>query len=221
MKLKITKLQILAWALSFLPLIAVAAVYRVLPAQIPMHWGFDGAVEYSAKYQLWLVAGMAPLFGALFFVLPLIDPKGRSYDKFRGSYDLFQIIMMLFLLVVTGVVITESLRPGTVNVATLVCALCGILYIALGNMMPKFRQNFFCGFRTPWALSSEAVWTRTQRLGGQLMFAAGFVALAGAFLPGDMWRMLALFVPLAVAVLLPGVMSYIWYRREQERQEEP
>ena len=221
MKFKITKLQVLAWVLSLLPLIAAAVVYARLPAEIPMHWGLDGTVEYRAKYQLWFVAGMAPIFGVLFYILPLIDPKRRSYDKFRASYDLFQVIMMLFFLLVTLVIIVESLRPGTADVGMLMCALCGVLYIVLGNMMPKFRQNFFCGFRTPWALSSEAVWMRTQRLGGRLMFAAGFLALAGAFLPGDVWRMVALFVPLAVAVVVPSIMSYIWYRRECAGQDRP
>ena len=89
------------------------------------------------------------------------------------------------MLVMVGIVITESFRPGTIQVATLVTAMCGILFMFIGNIMPKFRQNFFCGFRTPWALSDETVWNKTHRLAGRLMFGAGLLGSGGAFLPWD------------------------------------
>jgi uncharacterized membrane protein len=42
----------------------------------------------------------------------------------------------------------------------------GLLFIVLGNLMPRFRSNFFFGIRTPWTLSSEQMWMKTHRLGG-------------------------------------------------------
>ena len=49
--------------------------------------------------------------------------------------------MMLFLLAMVGLVLTESLRPGTLNAAMVVCIGCGLLFTVLGNMMPKFRMK--------------------------------------------------------------------------------
>ena len=41
-----SKLSIAAmWLLAFVPLVLVAALYRLLPDQVPMHWGFDGVVN--------------------------------------------------------------------------------------------------------------------------------------------------------------------------------
>ena len=207
------KKQILIWVISVVPLLMVAAVYRYLPEQIPTNWGINGSVEYGPKATIWMLAGMAPLFGILFSVLPSIDPKHRNYGKFMGVYQDFLLFLQIFLLVMTGIVLTESVYPGTVQVPTVTCAMCSILFMAAGNMMPKFRQNFFCGFKTPWALADEWVWTKTQRLGGRMMFGAGIVGLIGAFLPDDRWKMTALFVPLMAAVVIPGIMSYIWYRK--------
>lgn len=212
---KISKLQIFAWVLALVPTVLVAIFYRRLPAQIPTHWDMNGTVTYGAKSTLWMFAGMALLFGVLFPVLRRIDPRARNYDKFSNSYDLFQVVMMLFLIVMTGIVILESMRPGTVQVSAVVCMLCSILMLVLGNMMPKFRQNYFCGMKNPWTLASEIVWVRTHRVAGRMLFVTGLIGLAGSFVPSENARMALLMVPLMVAVIVPNVLSFIWYRREK------
>ena len=45
-----------------------------------------------------------------------------------------------------------------------------ILMTALFWIVPKIKSNFSTGFKTPWALSSEEVWNKTQRLGGRLFY---------------------------------------------------
>lgn len=214
MNKKISKIQIFIWVLAFASFLTAAFFYGRLPDQIPTNWGFNGTVTYGSKNTIWIISGLAPFLAVLFFFLPLIDPKKRSYSKFYSSYELFQVVIMLFLLIMTGIIITESLRPGTVNVFMVICAMCGILYIVLGNMMPKFRQNYFCGFKTPWTLSSEIVWNRTHRLGGRLIFTAGLICFGGAFIPSDFWRIIFLAVPLSIAVIIPSVMSYIWFKQQ-------
>lgn len=210
---KISKLQWCIWGLAVAPLAATALLYGRLPEQVAMHWNLDGSVNYGHKAQLFMIAGMAPLLAALFYAVPYIDPKKRSYEKFSGSYKVFQLFLMVFLLLVTGIILVEGLRPGTLRVEKCVIALVAALFIVIGNMMPKFRQNFFCGIKTPWALSSEKVWNRTHRLGGRLMFAAGILGLVSVFLPSAAAFTVVLGSVL-VAVAVPSVMSYFWYQRE-------
>lgn len=213
LKTQINGKQIAIWILSVIPVLIAAGVYGKLPDRIPTNWGFDGHVSYGPKSTIWLIAGMSPFFGVLFFFLPVIDPKRRNYLDFSDAYRSFQLFMQIFLLAITGIVLTESLRPGTVRVSTVVTALGGILFMLLGNMLPKFRQNFFCGFKTPWTMSSEEVWNKTNRLGGKMLFAAGAIGVAGAFLPDDRWKMWVLLVPIAVAALVPCIMSYVWFQK--------
>lgn len=212
---KIGKMQIAAWILALLPLLLVAAAYRRLPAEVPMQWNFGGQVGYEPKWHLWLIAGLSPLFAVLFYFLPRFDPKKRNYDKFFGSYVGFQVVMMLFLLMMVGICVVEGLRPGTIDVAMVVCLAVSLLLVYLGNMMPKFRMNWFCGIKTPWTLSSETVWTRTHRLAGRMFFAAGLIGAIGAFIPHNAARIALLFGPLLLATLVPTVQSYRWYRAEQ------
>ena len=214
---KTNKKQAAAWLLSLLPLVMIAAVYRRLPAEVPMHWDFDGAVDYGAKAQLWVIAAMAPVFEAMFCFLPKIDPKNKNYGKFGDAYLGIQLVTLLFLVAMTGICITEALRPGTVNVSGVVCLLVSLMMVYLGNVMPRFRMNWYCGFKTPWALSSETVWTRTHRIAGRMFFASGLLGAAGAFLPDSRAKFAMLFVPLALAVIVPTVFSWKIYREEQEK----
>ncbi len=216
---KISKTQLAAWVISVLPVILVGVFYTRLPEQVPMHWGFDGEVSYDAKWQLFIVAALSPVLQVMFVSLPKIDPQKKNYSKFRGGYALFQLLMMLLLFMLVSVIIIEALHPGTVNVPMIVCIFCSVLFILLGNMMPKFRQNFFCGVKTPWTLSSEKVWTRTHRLAGRMMFAAGLIGLCGAFIPNDIVKFVSLLVPITVAGIVPTILSYVWFRREESEQE--
>lgn len=214
---KTNKKQAAAWLLSLLPLVMIAAVYRRLPAEVPMHWDFDGAVDYGAKAQLWVIAAMAPVFEAMFCFLPKIDPKNKNYGKFGDAYLGIQLVTLLFLVAITGICITEALRPGTVNVSGVVCLLVSLMMVYLGNVMPRFRMNWYCGVKNPWTLSSETVWTRTHRIAGRMFFASGLLGSAGAFLPDSRAKFAMLFVPLALAVIVPTVFSWKIYREEQEK----
>ena len=165
---KISRLQVTAWVLSLLPAAMTAVFYSRLPAEIPMQWDLAGHMNYETRWHLWIVAGMAPLFAVLFYFLPRFDPKSRNYSKFYDVYIGFQIMIDLFLTAMCGICIAEALRPGTVDVPTVVCLLVSLLVMCLGNIMPKFRMNWYCGLKTPWTLSSETVWTKTHRVAGRL-----------------------------------------------------
>ncbi len=215
--MKKNKLQVFAWILAFLPLVLIAALYSRLPDQVPMQWQFDGNVTYRAKAHLWVIGALSPFLMLMLGISPRIDPKRHNYDKFRGSYILFKMVLMLFILIMLGITLIESFCPGTVNVIMIVCIGCGLLFTVLGNMMPKFRSNWFVGIRTPWTISSEKVWLRTQRLGGRLMFGSGFVIIAAAFIPNNYARMVAILLSALTIWLIPMVCSWWWYRQSEQQ----
>ena len=176
-----SKLSIAAmWLLAFVPLVLVAALYRLLPDQVPMHWGFDGVVSrYGSKNELWFLAALGPVFALLFQFLPRLDPKKRSYERFQKYYEAFAVVMTAFIAVIMGIALVESFRPGTLSVGRAVSILLGLLFVFLGNMMGKIKPNYFFGVRTPWTLADPDVWNRSHRLAGRLFFLAGLVILGG------------------------------------------
>ena len=88
----------------------------------------------------------------------------------------------------------------------------GLLFYYIGLLMENSDRNWFIGIRTPWTLSSDRVWKRTNRLGGKLFKIAGIAAIFGAFFPG-----LAIYFIVVPAIFVAGitvVYSYIEYQKE-------
>lgn len=202
------------WSFALLPVLLVAVCMPFLPARVPTNWGLDGSVTYSSASILWLLAGLSPLLAALYQLLPRIDPRKRNYEKFQAWYDAFGIIVPLLLLVCIIITLTESLRPGSVNVSRTVGLLMGGLLLFIGNMLGKVKSNFFMGVRTPWALSDPDVWNKTQRLGGHVFFLTGLVSLPLALFAPE-----KVFFVLFLAILLGGLaltcfMSWKWFQEK-------
>lgn len=208
------KLKIWTWALALLPVALVAALYGRLPDQVPTNWGLNGEVAYSGKASLWLFALLPAALALLLTVLPNIDPKKRNYERFQGYYDGFCAVLMLFFLALMAMTLTESLRPGTLSVGRLVTLGVGVLFAFLGNIMPKFKTNFFIGIKTPWTLSDPDVWNRSNRLAGLLFFLVGVLLVPSALLLPEAGMFAVMMTGTVAAGAAPCICSYIWYRQK-------
>ena len=130
------------------------------------------------------------------------------------------LLVEVFVVVMMGLTLVESLYPNTFSIPKAVTVLVGFLFLFLGNMMPKVKQNFFMGMKTPWALSSETVWNKTQRLGGKMFFFGGILMVLGSFLVREKVLM-GLLIGIAILIcVVPTVMSYLWYQKEWKETEE-
>ena len=216
--MKNPKLRIINYMLAVCNIALAAILYPSLPDQIPMNWGIDGTVSYSDKHEIFLMCGMAVLFAFLFDVLPKIDPRKKNYQKFGGYYDGFCVFMQVFLLGMTGTILVETFRPGTISVPVVVMLAVGILFIFIGNFMPKIKSNFYMGIKTPWALSSEEVWRKTHRLGGKCFVTAGMIMIVSAFLPNQTAAYWITMGCVMISAVIPTVMSYIWWKQEQDEE---
>lgn len=187
-----------------------------MPARVPSHWGIDGHPNgYASRFRvvaMWplLILGMA----LLATVLPRISPKRFEMESFAGIYAALMLVIQGTMLVL-GVAAMLAGAGHAVPMATIAPLAAGVLLMVLGNYMGKLRRNFFMGVRTPWTLTSEAVWERTHRLAGRTYVLGGVamvvLALAGA-LSG--WALAAV----VVVLLIPHVCSYFIYRRLEVRR---
>ena len=89
----------------------------------------------------------------------------------------------------------------------------GLMFLVIGNYMPKMKRNPTLGIRLPWTLANEENWNRTHRAGGRMWVAGGLVLLVFCLLPETAMiaGMLAVIAVLAVA---PCVYSYRLYRAQ-------
>ena len=194
-----------------------AIVYDRLPERMATHWNLSGEVDgwssrASGAFGLPTVA-----LGTLLLLsfLPRIDPRRENYAKFAGTYDLIVSLVVAFL-VLTHVLVIGTALGWPVNISRVIPPALGVLFLVLGNVLPRARQNWWFGVRTPWPLSDERVWMRTHRVGGRLMVAAGIVTIATVALPTE-WAMPVLLTAIMGSALGSVIYSYVAWRQERAR----
>jgi uncharacterized membrane protein len=192
--------------------------YPRLPAQIPSHWNMEGEVNgWSGRWVVFL----PPLMGLVLLVLmPLlrrIDPRREHYARFEPTFWLVINVIVAFMFVPHVLTIGTALGWPLPAGDRMMIGGVGLLFILLGNYMPRMKSNWWMGIRTPWTLSSESVWRSTHRLGGRTFVLGGVLMLASLALPAQA-RVGALIAAVVLSALVPAVWSYVAWRREQAGQ---
>ena len=218
MKFKVT--DIIAVLVVLASLVHLIIVYPSLPAEVVTNWGFNGNVDYSSKSTLWFLwalnAGMIPLF----FILPKIDPKGKSYLKVDGFYTYFRLVLIVFLAAMMEMTILSANDPYRFDIMKIVTIASGLLFIFVGNYLPKCKQSFTMGIKTMWTLSDERVWNKTHRFGGMLFVISGVLTvIAGLFLAEKLASAVVMVAVLGT-VISTTVYSYLLYRKYNNGEEE-
>jgi len=207
MRLAVAAIIVAALALS-------AIVYAQMPDVVPIHWNAAGQIDgYAPKLEGVAVVPMAMLVVlAVFAVIPAISPAGWEIERTSRAYRAILIGILAFLLAVHVQVLLAALHRGP-SIQAFIPVAIGILFVLLGNYMPKMRRNFFIGIRTPWTLADEDVWFRTHRLGGVLFVIGGVLLMAvGPFLHGRAAEYFLIAV-VGASALVSVIYSYAIYRR--------
>jgi len=189
-----------------------------LPPRMATHWDALGRVNgYSPRaFGALFGPGLIVLLTLLFQVLPKLDPRHANYEKFMSTYWVIVNSVVVFVGVIHVLVIGNGLGYPVAMTRVLPLGM-GVLFIALGNILPRVEPNWFVGIRTPWTLSSDTVWRKTHRTGGWTFFLAGCALLVEGVVPLDtFWPAMA--VTIAAAVLIPVIQSYLLWKGEQSDQ---
>jgi uncharacterized membrane protein len=207
--------NIIAVAIVLITLALSIAVYDRLPDKMVTHWGISGEPDgYMDKtVGLFLLPGMLAVFALLFAKIPDIDPLKKNIEKFRSYYENFIILIFLFLLNIQIMMIAWNMGY-TMDIGILVSLWIALLFFYIGVMLKHAKKNWFIGIRTPWTMSSEAVWDKTHAQASKLFKATGIVILFGIF-SAELTIILILGSVLVVGVYTTW-FSYSEYKKEQK-----
>lgn len=197
-------------------LLASALLYPRLPEQIPIHFDFSGNPDsFSGRWFIFVIPLLSVALLLMADFLPRIDPRSANYKRFPKAYQALYLGTTLLLngcnLVIAGY--TLGLK---INISVVVTFLVGLLFLIFGNYMPKFKQNFFCGIRSPWCLSDPDNWTATHRFAGPLWMLGGLGLMLAPFL-GEKLALPFLLGLILVMALIPYVYSYLYFRKHGDK----
>lgn len=208
-KFRLRKSSIISIIASILILIIFNILfYDKMPAELPTHWNFQGqADDYSSKFHAMVVIqGFLVLMNAFLCFMLDSDPKNnKQYNLVMTISKLSMPAIMLLIYIIT--VMAGFGRE--VKVSTILPLFVGLLFIAIGNYLPKTRRNYTMGIKLPWTLNSDENWRRTHRLGGICFIGIGLSLIISIFFKSEVIFLAALII----GGLIPGFYSYYLYTK--------
>lgn len=192
-------------------LLLSAALWAWLPDRVPIHWNVHGQPDgfVGRLAGALLVPGMLLATILLMLALPAMSPKSFRIEPFRNAYNFVTVLLSALFGYIHLVSLWAAINPGMDSGRVLIGGML-IVFALLGNVMGKVRQNYWMGFRTPWTLSSNAVWISTHRLGARLVVATSVLGLALLILGAPFWLVFSLVM---VGFLYPVLYSFLEYKR--------
>ena len=191
--------------ISLLPIVAGLIILDRLPEKLPIHYNVDGVADQYAGRMTAIL--MLPIICAVLTVfLALISNKATS-----GNFKLFLTIAavgpMLSLSIQSVILMTGLEKDADVSIAFIVI---GIFFIVSGNYIPTVRPNSIVGVRYPWIMDDEEAWTKTQRVGGKMMFVFGIIVTIQAIskLGGVNGMIIILLGGTILLVIITAIYSY-------------
>lgn len=205
------------WMLALLALSIAVIAYPFLPEEIPIHFGHNGEIDrYAGTWTIFLMPAVIIVLIISAEIFRFLDPKRKSYAIFSKQYYMVHSLASLLFILLEIYIIAMSVGIEVMNINHLMPAILGILFLVLGNSMPKFKHNYFCGIKTCYTIASEEVWFMTHRFAGKLWFVGGFSMILTVFLPTKA-VMIAFLIIVVILTIVPILYSYLVYRRLEQK----
>ncbi|MFH0856942.1 MAG: SdpI family protein [bacterium] len=212
----ITKKEIIPVLIILCVVAASAIFYSRLPVKVPSHWNARGEIDGYAGRGFTVIFFPSLILGIylLSTFFPFIDPLKENVEKFATPYFYLRTILVLFLSSLYFYTIYAAVKGGAaMPIDMFILPALGVMFIAIGYLLPKFKKNYVVGIRTPWTLHSEEVWNLTHQRAQKWFTGAGIFLILGGFLK------LGIFVLIIMAICLfyPIVDSYFIYRKVNKK----
>ena len=199
------KTLIITSIVTVLPILIGIIFWKRLPDTMATHFGADNEANgFSSK--------IFAVFGIPLFCLAMLwlDTFITSHDPRKQNISPKVFAMLLWIVPICSLIAAAVTYPYNlgykVNITFFMELLMGVLFIVLGNYLPKSRQNYTVGIKIPWTMANEDNWNRTHRFAGYLWIVGGIIMIIIGLtqIVSAEW----LFGIIFVMVLIPSVYSF-------------
>ena len=209
--------EVITWLLLLLPFAYIAYVWAQLPYQIPIHFDIHGSPNnWGSKNAIFLLPGVNILVYVILMFLPSIDPKRMNSDEINSMLVKVRVVAAFFLSLLSLFITYISVHGSNQELTRWVLIICLLMFTAIGNFLINIKPNWLIGMRTPWTLSSDAVWKKTHQIVGRMWFFGGLLCAVLVYF----------FIDQAAYIILPFIAgsvafsfgySFWLYKKEQQK----
>lgn len=201
--MKLNKRNFLISLLCFIPIIYCIYFYNILPDNIPTHFDYKGNVNGYTRKNIFIF--VLPFFGFLLNIITSIFVSNDPIRKKENPISKYYIYIFPIIINILYVISVSVSLGKNINVNFILSILLGLLFLFLGNYMPKCEKSYTIGIRTPWTLNSEKNWKLTHKLAGKLYVLAGFIMFLEPILK------FISHILLAILLIFPVIYSFYIY----------
>ena len=197
------------------PVLVGLVLWNRFPETLTTHWGIDGQPDGYGSIPFTVFAPYLCLLAGhwLCFLVTAKDPKNQN----RNWKPIRLVLWIMPVLSNVCAAIMYSLALGVhVSVSGIMVAAIGLMFVAIGNYLPKCRQNYTIGIKVPWTYASEENWNATHRFGGRVWMVGGVLMMLAAFLPAG-WNAGVMIAFVIILAVVPILYSYDYYRKQVKR----
>ena len=167
------KLVVITSIIILLPILVSLCFWNQLPEQVPIHWNIHGEIDgYASRFVAVIVLPLV-LF-VLHFVCAfatMMDPKHKNIsDKiWMLILSICPVLSILLMYMMVG-----SALGMEIDVNAILPVFLGVMFVVIGNYLPKCKQSYTVGIKIPWTLNSEENWNKTHRFAGPCWVEGGY-----------------------------------------------
>jgi len=170
--------------------------YKELPAQMAIHFNSAGSADnwIDKPYGAFLLPLLILLIPCIIFLSAKLEKNDNKRRRAEAVNASVAGLISIMLLAVHAFSIAHNLGHE-IHVASFVSVLVGILFVLLGNLVPRMTQGSM-----QWPKLPEDIQRKASRFQGRFMMVIGFAFLLINLLPMD-WMMPVFFLLIATFIL--------------------
>ena len=196
---------------TILPLFIGLILWNKLPDKIVTSFGWYGEANgYNSKeFAVFGLPLILLLVNLICIIATSADPRRKNISN--GMFSLV-ISIVPICSVICGVCIYGNAMGYVLKVENIMSIFIGVLFIVLGFILPRCKQNYTIGIKLPWTLHDEDNWNKTHKLAGKVWIIGGVVMVFVGLLQSKVM----FFSVIAALVLIPTVYSFLLYKNNNQ-----
>ena len=107
-----------------------------------------------------------------------------------------------------------------VDIFKVLTMIIGIMFVIIGNVIPKCKNNSFIGVRTPWSMKNDIAWAYSQRYGGITLVISGIISIVGACFLKQIAALIFMSVILVTTTIICIYLSYVAYKKSLKNDKD-
>ena len=208
----------LMWIFALIPAVFTAALYRSLPDTMPMHYDVHGTVDrWGSKNELIIIVAIFLAVTAFIaFQVRSFEKKAENTDDEKAKTgfinnakvtaitglicSVFMAVVFVFINLAGVKMVSEGGDILSMDATRMICIGMGIMFIVMGNYIPKTRRNSIIGVRCSWTMYNDTTWSKSNRFASYLVVAAGVITVILALAMANVMNALLITVVLMLVI---------------------